>query len=212
MGIVTFGTFTFLKIGIQGAIFQMISHGLVSAAMFLCVGVVYDRMHTRDISAYGGLVRNMPYYAFAFMIFTLGSVGLPGTSGFVGELMVLMAAFQVNGPMALFLGSGMILGAAYALWLYRRVVFGELTKPELSKIIDLTKTEKCVFAPIALAVVFFGINPGPILKISDKAVTKLVAPYNRDRLGATDGMPSLAFMKKTLASIKGIFNDDKLTA
>lgn len=211
MGIVTFGTFTFLKIGIQGAIFQMISHGLVSAAMFLCVGVVYDRMHTRDISAYGGLVRNMPYYAFGFMIFTLASVGLPGTSGFVGELLVLMAAFQVNGTMALFLGSGMILGAAYALWLYRRVVFGEMTKPALSKIFDLTKTEKCVFAPIALAVLFFGINPGPILTISDKAVTKLVAPYNKDRLSATDGVPSLAFLKKTLASIKGIFNDDKLT-
>ena len=125
--------------GVQGAIFQMLSHGIVSAALFLCVGVVYDRMHTREIARYGGLVHRMPRYAFVFMLFTLATVGLPGTSGFVGEFLVLLGAFQVNTWVAFLAATGMILGAAYMLWLYRRVIFGELTKDSLKAILDLNR-------------------------------------------------------------------------
>lgn len=179
MGLVTFGTFTFLQEGVQGAVFQMISHGLVSAALFLCVGVVYDRLHTRDIDRYGGLVNRMPYYAFAFMIFTFASVGLPGTTGFVGEILILMAAFSINGFMAFGLATGMVLGAAYALWLYRRVIFGALTKDDLKKMMDLTKIEKMVLGPLVAAVVIFGVYPQPLLDISDKSVARLLASYQR---------------------------------
>lgn len=194
MGIVTLGTFTFLKQGIQGAIFQMISHGLVSAALFLCVGVIYDRMHTREIEAYGGLVNRMPVYAVGFMLFTLASVGLPGTSGFVGEILVLMAAFKINGYFAFAMATGMVLGAAYALWLYRRVVFGALEKVELKKILDLTTMEKCVLAPIGSLVIIFGVYPDPVLKLSDKAATKLLIPYGqmlRDRWSDSHGIAHL---------------------
>jgi NADH-quinone oxidoreductase subunit M len=177
MGIVTFGTFTFQKIGVQGAIFQMINHGLVSAALFLCVGVLYDRMHTREIAAYGGLVERMPFYAVALMIFTLASIALPGTTGFVGEILVLMSAFNINGFMALGVSSGMVLGVAYALWLYRRVIFGQLEKLELKKILDLTTIEKIVFTPLVASVVFFGIFPQPLLNLSDKTANKIIAPY-----------------------------------
>lgn len=179
MGIVTFGTFTFLQEGVQGAVFQMISHGLVSAALFLCVGVVYDRLHTREIDRYGGLVERMPYYAFGFMVFTFASVGLPGTTGFVGEILILVAAFNINGFMALGLAAGMVLGAAYGLWLYRRVIFGALTKGDLKKMMDLTKIEKVVLAPLVAAIVIFGVYPQPLLDISDKSVARLLASYQR---------------------------------
>ena len=177
MGIVTFGTFTFMQEGLQGAVFQMISHGLVSAALFLCVGVIYDRMHTREIASYGGLVKRMPLYAFAFMIFTLASVGLPGTMGFVGEVLVIIAAFKVNGFLAFGVATGMVLGAAYALWLYRRVIFGDMVKDELKNILDLTKIEKMVLAPLVVCIIVFGVYPQPILNISDKAVSKILDPY-----------------------------------
>lgn len=178
MGIATFGTFTFLQEGIQGAIFQMISHGLVSGALFLCVGVIYDRLHTRQISEYGGLVQRMPYYAFAFLLFTFASIGLPGTAGFIGEILVLMAAFKINGFMAFGLATGMVLGASYALWLYRRVVFGVITNTKLKKILDLTPIEKTVLAPLCISVVFFGVYPQPILNISEISVAKLIRRYN----------------------------------
>jgi NADH-quinone oxidoreductase subunit M len=195
MGIVTFGTFTFQKIGVQGAIFQMISHGLVSAALFLCVGVVYDRMHTREIDAYGGLVERMPFYAVGFMIFTLASIGLPGTTGFVGEILVLMSAFNINGFMAFGVILGMVLGVAYALWLYRRVIFGQLEKVDLKKLLDLTTIEKLVFAPIVASVIFFGIFPQPILNLSDKTTNKLIAPYNTGPLELQENEPDLALLK-----------------
>ncbi len=179
MGIVTFGTFTFLQEGVQGAVFQMISHGLVSAALFLCVGVVYDRLHTREIDRYGGLVERMPYYAFGFMIFTFASVGLPGTTGFVGEILILMAAFKINGFLALGIATGMVLGAAYALWLYRRVIFGALSKDELKKMTDLTKIEKGVLIPLVSAIVIFGVYPQPLLDITDKSVVRLLSSYQR---------------------------------
>ena len=174
MGIVTFGTFTFMQEGLQGAIFQMISHGLVSGALFLCVGVIYDRIHTREIDAYGGLVQRMPWYAFAFLLFTFASIGLPGTAGFIGEILVLMAAFKMNGYLAFGLATGMVLGAAYALWLYRRVVFGVITKDNLKKILDLNPIEKTVFAPLVVTVIIFGVYPQPILNISDLPVDKIV--------------------------------------
>lgn len=181
MGIVTFGTFTFLQEGLQGAIFQMISHGLVSGALFLCVGVIYDRMHTRQISEYGGLVQRMPLYAFTFLLFTFASIGLPGTAGFVGEILVLMAAFQISGFMAFGIATGMVLGAAYALWLYRRVVFGVITNTKLSKIADLNRTEKIVLAPLVASVILFGVYPQPILDISDISVAKVVRTFNAAR-------------------------------
>ncbi len=181
MGIVTFGTFTFLQEGLQGAIFQMISHGLVSGALFLCVGVIYDRMHTRQISEYGGLVQRMPLYAFTFLLFTFASIGLPGTAGFVGEILVLMAAFQISGFMAFGIATGMVLGAAYALWLYRRVVFGVITNTKLSKIADLNRTEKIVLAPLVVSVILFGVYPQPILDISDISVAKVVRTFNAAR-------------------------------
>lgn len=204
MGIVTFGTFTFAKIGVQGAIFQMISHGLISAALFLCVGVVYDRMHTREITAFGGLVQNMPFYAVAFMVFIFASVGLPGTTGFVGEIFVLVAAFNLNGIMALGIALGMVLGAAYALWLYRRVIFGQLDKLELKKIFDLTPIEKIVFAPLVVSVVLLGIFPQPLLNLTDKAASKVITPYQKNQLDFNRGRHDLAFKDDTyLFEIKG---------
>ena len=148
MGFVTVGLFTFTIQGMEGGIVQMLSHGIVSAALFLCVGVVYDRIHSREIKAYGGLVNRMPKYAFAFMIFMLASVGLPGTSGFVGEFLVLVGVFQVNTWVAALIATGMILGAAYMLWLYRRVIFGVIEKEELKSIVDLSRREIAVFAPL----------------------------------------------------------------
>lgn len=174
MGYVTMGIFTMNIQGIQGGIFQMLSHGIVSGALFLCVGVVYDRMHTREIAAYGGLVNRMPWYAMAFMVFTMANVGLPGTSGFVGEFLTLVAIFQVNTWVALFATAGVILSAAYALWLYRRVVFGEMTKENLMTITDLTPREKVILIPLIVLTVFFGFYPAPILDVTQASVETLI--------------------------------------
>jgi NADH-quinone oxidoreductase subunit M len=163
MGFVTMGLFTLTPQGIQGAMFQMVSHGLVSGALFLCVGVIYDRMHTRDIDAYGGLVERMPLYAVAFMVFTLANVGLPGTSGFIGEFLTLAGAFKVNSWVAFFATSGVILSAAYALWLYRRVIFGVIEKDNLRTIADLELREILVMVPLILLVIWYGIQPGAVL-------------------------------------------------
>jgi NADH-quinone oxidoreductase subunit M len=175
MGFVTMGIFTLSVEGVHGGIFQMVSHGIVSAALFLCVGVVYDRIHSRDIEAYGGLVNRMPLYAAAFMVFTLANVGLPGTSGFVGEFLSLLAAFRVNGNVALLATLGVILSAAYALWLYRRVIFGKLEKASLQRIVDLDRREVIIFAPLVVLTILFGIWPGPILDTSAASVEALVA-------------------------------------
>ena len=174
MGFVTMGMFTLTEEGVQGALFQMISHGLVSGALFLCVGVIYDRMHTREIAAYGGLVNRMPVYAAVFMIFTMANVGLPGTSGFVGEFLTLLSAFQVNTWVAFFATTGVILSACYALWLYRKVVFGQLEKPALKDILDLNPREVAVFVPLVLLTILFGVWPGPVLDTSAAAVAALV--------------------------------------
>ena len=177
MGFVTMGIFTASQQGIDGAIFQMLSHGLVSAALFLCVGVVYDRMHTREISAYGGLVERMPMYAFAFMIFTMANVGLPGTSGFVGEFLTLLSAFKANTWVAIFATFGVILSAAYALYLYRRVFFGPLEKPSLRGLQDLSLREIAVLAPLVLLTILYGIYPAPVLDVTAASVKNLVSHY-----------------------------------
>ncbi|MBB3019930.1 NADH-quinone oxidoreductase subunit M [Microvirga lupini] len=163
MGFVTMGLFSMNEQGIQGAMFTMISHGLVSGALFLCVGVIYDRMHTREIKAYGGLVNRMPMYAVVFLILTMANVALPGTSGFIGEFLTLMGAFRSNTWVAFLATTGVILSAAYALWLYRRVVYGELDKPALQTITDLNRREIITFAPLILLIIYYGVQPGPIL-------------------------------------------------
>jgi NADH-quinone oxidoreductase subunit M len=178
MGYVTMGIFTMTEQGVQGALFQMLSHGIVSGALFLCVGVIYDRMHTREISAYGGLVNRMPFYAVAFLIFTMANVGLPGTSGFVGEFLTLMGAFQVNTWVALIATSGVILSAAYALFLYRRVVFGALDKESLKSIMDLSVRERVILVPLILLTIFFGFYPAPILDVTAASVDALVQNYH----------------------------------
>ena len=177
MGFVTMGIFTFTVQGIDGAIFQMLSHGIVSAALFLCVGVVYDRMHTREISAYGGLVNRMPIYAFTLMIFTMANVGLPGTSGFVGEVLTLLGAFKANTWVAFFATFGVILSAAYALYLYRRMVFGEMVKPALMAITDMGPREISIMAPLVAVTILFGVYPAPILDVTRASVKNLVASY-----------------------------------
>jgi NADH-quinone oxidoreductase subunit M len=177
MGFVTMGIFAGNALGLQGAIFQMLSHGLVSGALFFAVGVVYDRMHTRDITAYGGLVERMPRYAFAFMVFTMANVGLPGTSGFVGEFLTMMGVFQVNTLVAFGAAFGVILSAGYALWLYRRVIFGALTKDSLKGILDLSVREKILLYPLIVLIVAFGFYPAPILDTTASAVDALVAQY-----------------------------------
>jgi NADH-quinone oxidoreductase subunit M len=177
MGFVTIGIFTATMQGVQGAIFQMLSHGVVSAALFLVVGVVYDREHSREIAHYGGLVNRMPVYAGVFMLFMLASVGLPGTSGFVGEFLVLIGAFKANTWVAAFAATGLILGAAYMLYLYRRVIFGTLDKPNLQNILDLSPREKLVFAPLVVLVLWMGIYPSSFLKPIDRTVANLVANY-----------------------------------
>jgi NADH-quinone oxidoreductase subunit M len=177
MGFVTMGIFSFTVQGVDGAIFQMLSHGLVSAALFLCVGVVYDRMHTREIAAYGGLVNRMPLYAATFMVFTLANVGLPGTSGFIGEFLTLVGAFRANTWVAFLATSGLILSATYALYLYRRMIFGALDKPSLRGISDMNYRELLVFAPLVLLVIFFGFYPAPLLDVTAVSVKKLVSGY-----------------------------------
>lgn len=177
MGYVTMGIFTMTPQGIQGGVFQMLSHGIVSGALFLCVGVIYDRMHTREISAYGGLVNRMPKYAVAFLIFTMANVGLPGTSGFVGEILTLMGAFQVNTLVAFIATSGVILSAVYALYLYRRVVFGELNKESLKSILDLDLREKVILLPLIILTIFFGVYPMAILDVTQGSVDNLINHY-----------------------------------
>jgi NADH-quinone oxidoreductase subunit M len=187
MGFVTVGTFTLTIQGIEGAIFQMLSHGIVSAALFLVVGVVYDRMHSRLITTYGGLVHRMPQYSLVFMIFMLASVGLPGTSGFVGEILVLVGIFQVNTWVAAFTATGLVLGAAYMLYLYRRVIFGKLTKEELMKIVDLSPREALVFAPLIVMVFWMGIYPMPFLEVMHVSVNNLIDNFEAAR-AASEGV------------------------
>ncbi len=177
MGFVTLGTFSATQQGIEGAIFQMLSHGVVSAALFLCVGVIYDRLHTREIARYEGLATQMPNYALTFMIFMLASVGLPGTSGFVGEFLVIVGVFQVNTWVALLAASGMVLGAAYMLWLYRRVIFGVITKLDLKQLLDMNWREKLIFAPLLVLVFWMGLYPASFLDIMAPSVEKLIADY-----------------------------------
>jgi len=165
MGFVTMGLFSLNAQGIQGAMFQMVSHGLVSGALFLCVGVIYDRMHTREISAYGGLVHRMPRYAVIFMIFTMANVGLPGTAGFVGEFLTLLGAFRANPWVAFFATTGVILSAGYALWLYARVVFGKLEKASLMTIQDVSGRELAILVPLVILTIWYGVQPGAILDV-----------------------------------------------
>ncbi|WP_227270302.1 NADH-quinone oxidoreductase subunit M [Roseobacter weihaiensis] len=178
MGFVTMGIFAANQQGVDGAIFQMISHGFISGALFLCVGVIYDRMHTRDIDAYGGLVNRMPAYALIFMLFTMANVGLPGTSGFVGEFLTLMAVFQVNTWVAAVATTGVIFSAAYALWLYRRVVMGDLIKESLRSITDMSPRERWIFAPLVVMTLLLGVYPALVLDITGPAVAALVANYD----------------------------------
>ena len=174
MGFVTIGTFTLTVQGVEGAIYMMLAHGIVSAALFLIVGVVYDRIHSRDISAYGGLVHRMPTYSLIFMLFMLASVGLPGTAGFVGEFLILVGAFKANTWVAALAATGLVLGAAYMLYLYRRVIFGKLTKDSLTAILDMNAREIAVFAPLVVLVIFMGVYPGPFLEIMHVSVTNLL--------------------------------------
>jgi NADH-quinone oxidoreductase subunit M len=178
MGFVTMGIFAGTVQGVAGGVFQMISHGIVSGALFLCVGVIYDRMHTRDIDAYGGLVNRMPLYAFAFMVFTMANVGLPGTSGFVGEFLTLVGTFKVNIPTATLATLGVIFSAAYALWLYRRVIFGAMVKPSLASIKDLTGREVLTLGPLVALTILFGVYPKPVLDMSAASVQQLVDNYS----------------------------------
>jgi NADH-quinone oxidoreductase subunit M len=177
MGYVTMGIFTGNQQGIDGAIFQMLSHGFISGALFLCVGVIYDRMHTREIDAYGGLVNRMPFYALIFMFFTMANVGLPGTSGFVGEFLTLMGIFQVNTWVAAVATSGVILSAAYALWLYRRVAMGELVKEGLMSIKDMGWRERAVFVPLVAMTLWLGVYPRAVTDIIGPSVSDLVTNY-----------------------------------
>ena len=178
MGFVTLGIFTFTVQGIEGSVIQMISHGIVSAALFLCVGVVYDRLHTREISRYGGLVSKMPMYAFTFMIFILASLGLPGTSGFVGEFLVLLSIFSINTYFAVFATTGVVLAATYSLWLYRRMIFGALIKDDLSEMLDLTRREIIIFVPLITLTIFIGIYPKPVIDIIEPSAKKIVSQVN----------------------------------
>jgi NADH-quinone oxidoreductase subunit M len=178
MGFVTLGIFTVDAQGVQGAITQMVSHGLISAALFLCVGVLYERVHSREITDYGGLVYRMPRYATVFMVFILASIGLPGTSGFVGEFLVLLGTYQVNTYAAVVASTGIVIGAAYALWLYRRVVFGALVKPNLKVVEDLNWRENLVFVPLLGGVLLLGIYPSPLFTLIDASVSNVIDQYN----------------------------------
>jgi len=164
--------------GVAGGIFQMISHGIVSAALFLCVGVIYDRMHTREIAAYGGLVNRMPVYAVVFMVFSLANIGLPGTSGFVGEFLALIGTFRVNNWVATLATLGTILSAAYMLWLYRKVIFGKLEKPSLAAITDVGWREIVILAPLVILTIVFGLYPRAVLDVSAVSVAQLIDNFN----------------------------------
>ena len=178
MGFVTLGIFTMTQQGLEGSIFQMISHGIISAALFLCVGVIYERMHTREIKRYGGIVEVMPKYSIIFMIFTLGALGLPGTTGFIGEFLILMGAFKDNFLVAVIASLGVILGAAYMLWLYKRVVFGELINEDLKNLVDLNKSEVIILTLLAIPSLFFGFYPEPLINTVEVSVSNLIDNYN----------------------------------
>ena len=178
MGFVTLGIFTLQQQGIEGSIIQMISHGLVSAALFLCVGVVYDRMHSRMINSYGGIVAIIPKYSILFMLFTLAALGLPGTSGFIGEFLILMGAFKDNFLVAVLASLGVILGAAYMLWLYKRVVFGKLVNEDLKKMLDLNKSEYLILTCLAIPTLFFGFYPDPLINTIEVSVSDLINMHN----------------------------------
>ena len=178
MGFVTMGIFTFTEQGIQGAIFQMLSHGLISSALFLSVGVVYDRMHTREISVYGGVVRKMPVYASFFLVFTMANIGLPGTSGFVGEFLTLIGAFKVDIYVALFATTGVILSAIYALWLYKRVFLGQIINDKLNVLEDISSRELFILAPFVLLIILFGFYPNMIIELTAESSTNLINNFN----------------------------------
>ena len=182
MGFVTLGIFTMTQQGIEGSIFQMISHGLVSAALFLCVGVVYDRLHTRLINRYGGLVSIMPKYAIVFMVFTLGALGLPGTSGFIGEFLVLMGAFKKNILVATIASLGVILGAAYMLWLYKRIIFGKLINEDVKKMVDLKRFEIVTLWLLVLPIIFFGFYPEPLINSIEVSVANMIEMNDFDKI------------------------------
>jgi NADH-quinone oxidoreductase subunit M len=187
MGFVTMGIFTMTRQGIDGAMFQMISHGLVSGALFLCVGVVYDRLHTREISAYGGLVYRMPFYAFVFMVFTMANVGLPGTSGFIGEFLALAGTFKVNTTATVMATTGIILSAGYALWLYRRVVFGTVARSQLAHMPDLSAREIAALVPLVYLTIHFGVYPTAVLDIFSASVESLLTGLQSAALGLQPG-------------------------
>ena len=180
MGFVTLGIFTFTQQGLEGSIFQMISHGLVSAALFLSVGVIYERTHTRLIANYGGLVSVMPKYSVVLMIFTLGAIGLPGTSGFIGEFLILVGAFKKSFLVATIACLGVVLAAAYMLWLYKRIIFGEILKNELKKMIDLNKSEIFVLSSLVFPIIFFGFYPEPLLSTIEISIENLIEVYNNN--------------------------------
>ena len=178
MGFVTIGVFTLTHQGVEGGIFQMLSHGVISAALFLCVGVVYDRMHTREIAAYGGVVNRMPFYAACFMVFALANVGLPGTSGFIGEFLPMLGVFHINTWVAIFAATGVILSASYMLYLYWRVIFGELVKPALATLKDLSLREAATLVPLVLATIIMGVYPKFIFDITSTSVAHLIQQHN----------------------------------
>ncbi|MEQ8441836.1 MAG: NADH-quinone oxidoreductase subunit M [Alphaproteobacteria bacterium] len=192
MGFVTAAIFSVNETAIAGSIIQMLSHGLVSGALFLCVGVVYDRLHTREIARYGGLANNMPKYALVFMIFTMASVGLPGTSGFVGEFLILYGAFEHNTWVGAFLATGMILGAAYMLYLYRRIIFGDLTKDDLKSMLDMNPREIAVFAPLVILTIWMGVYPSTFLDPIEVSVANLVDAYDTAIAAAAESASALA--------------------
>jgi len=178
MGFVTLGIFTITQQGIEGSIIQMISHGLVSAALFLCVGIIYDRTHSRIINTYGGLVSIMPKYSIMFMIFTLAAIGLPGTTGFIGEFLILVGAFKKNFLVATIASLGVILAAAYMLWLYKRVIFGNIVNKDLLKLTDLNNSEIFVLICLAIPTLVFGFYPEPLLNTINVSTNNLIEMYN----------------------------------
>ena len=182
MGFVTLGVFTIQQQGIEGSIIQMISHGLVSAALFLSVGVLYDRLHSRLISTYGGIVTIVPKYSVLLMVFVLASLGLPGTSGFVGEFLILMGAFKDNFLVAVIASIGVILGAAYILWMYKRVIFGKLVNSDLKEVVDLNKSEIFILSSLALPILFFGFYPDPLINTIEVSISDLIEMYNLNLL------------------------------
>jgi NADH-quinone oxidoreductase subunit M len=195
MGFVTMGIFSLTHQGVEGGIFQMLSHGVVSGALFLCVGVIYDRMHTREIAAYGGLVARMPVYAVCFLIFSLANLGLPGTSGFVGEFLAMLGTFAVSTWIVIFAATGTVLSAAYMLYLYGRVIFGALVKPSLQAIQDLSLREIAILTPLVVATIALGVYPKVILDVTSVSVENLIEQHKTAL--AIDRAPKLASVART---------------